>query len=66
MRVTVDVAGGDSHEVTVEEGATYADLLAPLAFGVHEVSFVVDGRPIPEDQPVETDRVRVLRLIRGG
>ncbi|NHN60408.1 redoxin domain-containing protein [Halorussus sp. JP-T4] len=27
---------------------------------------MVDGRPVPEDQPVEADHVKVLRLIKGG
>jgi sulfur carrier protein len=27
---------------------------------------MVDGSPVPEDQPVDADRVRVLRLIKGG
>jgi len=66
MRVTVAVAGGDSHEVDVDADATYADLLAPLPYGPHEVSVLVDGRPVPEDAPVETDRVEVLRLVKGG
>ena len=66
MRVTVAVAGGDTHEVDVDEGATYADLLAPLAYSPHEVSVLVDGRPVPEDAPVEAERVEVLRLVKGG
>lgn len=66
MRVTVDLAGGDTREVAVDAGATYADLLAPLDLSVHEVSIVVDGRPVPEDQPIETDAVRVVRLVKGG
>ena len=66
MRVTVDVAGSDTHEVEVEESATYADLLAPLEYSQHQVSIMVDGRPVPEDQPIDTDRVEVVRLVQGG
>ncbi|WP_254766256.1 ubiquitin-like small modifier protein SAMP2 [Salinilacihabitans rarus] len=73
-RVTVDVKGGGVHEVDLDavaaargrEEATYADLLAEVDLSPHEVSVLVDGRPVPEDQPVETDRVTVLRLIKGG
>jgi len=65
MRVTVDVVGEETHEFDVED-ATYADLLAHVDLSPHEVSVMVDGRPVPEDQPVETDRVTVLRLVRGG
>jgi len=66
MRVTVDVAGGDTHEVEVDGESTYADLLDPLTYSRHEVSIMVDGRPVPEDSPVDTDSVRVLRLVQGG
>lgn len=65
MRVTVEVVGDATHEFDVED-ATYADLLAKVDLSPHEVSVMVDGRPVPEDQPVEAEHVRVLRLIRGG
>ena len=66
MRVTVDVVGEKTYEVELEEGDTYADLLEPLEYGRHEVSIVVDGQPVPEDQSVEVDQVQVLRLVQGG
>ncbi|AXR79812.1 ubiquitin-like small modifier protein SAMP2 [Natrarchaeobaculum sulfurireducens] len=81
MRVTVDVKGEGTHEIDLEQpdadGATasteanvtkptYADLLAEVELSPHEVSVLVDGRPVPEDQPVETEHVTVLRLIKGG
>ena len=78
MRVTVDVKGEDTHEIDLEsvsepnadEAAdptpTYRDLLREVDLSPHEVSVLVDGRPVPEDQPVESDRVTVLRLIKGG
>lgn len=65
MDVTVDVVGGDSYEFAVAD-ETYADLLAEIGLSPHEVSVLVDGRPVPEDQPVETAHVDVVRLIRGG
>ena len=49
-----------------ETSPTYADLLREIDLSPHEVSVLVDGRPVPEDQPVENDRVTVLRLIKGG
>ena len=66
MRVTVDVVGEDIHEVELDEAGTYADLLEPLEYSRHEVSIVVNGQPVPEDQPVEAERVQVLRLVQGG
>ena len=66
MRVTVEVVGGDTHEVEVGEHDTYADLLAPTDLSPHTVSVLVDGSPVPEDQPVAADHVRVVRLVKGG
>ena len=81
MRVTVDVKGEETHEIDLEavSGAdpndgteaggatpTYQELLREIGLSPHEVSVLVDGRPVPEDQPVESDHVTVLRLIKGG
>ena len=67
MRVTVSVAGGEDHEVAVDEAdATYADLLSAVDLSPQEAAVLVDGRPVPEDAPVEAERVEVLRLIQGG
>ncbi|PSQ43403.1 small archaeal modifier protein 2 [Halobacteriales archaeon SW_7_68_16] len=65
MDVTVAVVGEAEHDLSVPD-PTYADLLAELDLSPHEVSVLVDGRPVPEDQPVTTDHVEVVRLIKGG
>lgn len=70
MQVTVDVVGEDTREVDLAalsvETPTYADLVALTDYSVHEVSVMVDGTPVPEDQPVTAEYVKVLRLIQGG
>ncbi|SIR92999.1 ubiquitin-like small modifier protein SAMP2 [Natronorubrum thiooxidans] len=77
MHVTVDVKGETTHEIDLEavptattapgdSRPTYADLLREIDLSPHEVSVLVDGRPVPEDQPVESDHLTVLRLIKGG
>jgi sulfur carrier protein len=65
MDVTVEVVGETTHEVSVED-ATYADLCRAVGYSPHEVSVLVDGRPVPDDQPVGADTVQVLRLVQGG
>lgn len=65
MRVTLEVVGGEEHAFDVED-ATYADLLAEVGLSPNEVAVLVDGRPVPEDQPVEAGRAKVLRLVSGG
>lgn len=64
MRVTVDVAGERSREVDVD--GTYADVLEAVGLRPQEASVLVDGRPVPEDQPIESSAVTVLRLVKGG
>ncbi|WP_049986700.1 ubiquitin-like small modifier protein SAMP2 [Halobellus rufus] len=66
MRVTVDVVGEGEETVEADEGDTYADVVRAVGYSPHEVSVMIDGSPVPEDQPVEVERVRVLRLIKGG
>ena len=66
MNVIVDVVGEEAREVSVADDATYADVISEVGFSTHEVSALVDGTPVPEDRPVEAERVRILRLIRGG
>lgn len=64
--MTVAVVGSGSREVSVGADATYADLLDAVDLSPHEATALVDDRPVPADAPVDADRVRVLRLIRGG
>jgi len=65
VRHTLDVVGGDTHEFDVS-GETYADLLAEIGVNPHEVAVLVEGSPVPEDQAVEADNSRVVRMIKGG
>lgn len=66
MNVTVEIVGEGSQEVTVDESATYADLVVAVDHNPQAVSVLVDGSPVPEDQPIEATRVRLLQLIKGG
>lgn len=65
VHVTLEVVGGETHEFDVES-ATYAALLAEIHLSPHEVAVLVDGRPVPEDQPVAPGRAQVLRVVSGG
>ena len=66
MDVAVEVVGEGTQTVEATSETTYADLVETVGYNVNEVSVLVEGTPVPEDQPVEVDRVTVLRLIRGG
>ena len=63
-----DASDGDTsgNDASGSDPPTYADLVGAIEYSPHEVSVLVDGRLVPEDQPVEADSVTVLRLIKGG
>lgn len=65
MDVTVRVPGDGTQTVTVEDG-TYGDLLQAVGMSPQEASVLVDGSPVPADQPIAVDHVTVLRLVAGG
>lgn len=66
MEVTVELVDEITREFDIEPGTTYGELLADFDVSPHEVSVLVNGRPVPEDQPVEAEHIRVVRLIKGG
>lgn len=61
----MEIVGGDTFHLEVTDH-TYADLLDEVGYSPNEVAVLVDGRPVPEDQPVTEQHIRVLRLISGG
>lgn len=65
MDVTARVMGGDTHHLELED-ATSGDVLHAIGLSPQEATVVVDGRPIPADQPLEYEEVNVVRLISGG
>jgi len=64
--VRAEVVGEGARDLRLDAGATYGDLLAALDFSPHEATVLVDDAPVPEDRRVDADRVRVLRLVKGG
>ena len=66
MRVTCEVVGQDTHDLDVDPGATYGDVLAAVGLSTQEATVLVDGSPVPDDRLVDADAVLVLRLVKGG
>ena len=66
VNVTCEVVGEETTTVSVAADATYADLCRAVGYSPHEVTVLVDETPVAEDAAVETDRVTVLRLVKGG
>ena len=66
MHVRCEVPGDGTHDLDLHADATYGYVARAVGYSVHEVSVLVEGTPVPEDAPVEADRVTVLRLVQGG
>jgi len=66
MKVTVDVVGDDERDLSLAADATYADVIRESGYSPQAASVLVDGSPVPGDQPVEAERVTLLRLVTGG
>lgn len=68
MQVRIKILAGDVIEKTieVEEGSTYSDILAELAINPETVVMMVEGRPVPIDDVVDSGRIDILRIVSGG
>ncbi|MFO7925114.1 MAG: ubiquitin-like small modifier protein SAMP2 [Halobacteriota archaeon] len=66
MDVTCEILGEGTHEIDLPADATYGDVLDAVGLSTHEASVIVDDSPVPEDRPVDSASVRVIRLIKGG
>jgi hypothetical protein len=66
MDVYVELIGEGRRTVSVRPPATYGDVIRACGHSPQAVTAIVDGRPRPADTPLETDELRLLRLIKGG
>lgn len=68
MQVRIKILAGGVLEKTieVEEGSTYSDILAELGINPETVVVMVDGRPVPIDDIVDSSRIDILRIVSGG
>lgn len=68
MQVRIKILAGGVLEKTieVEEGSTYSEILAELGINPETVVVMVDGRPVPIDDIVDSSRIDILRIVSGG
>ncbi len=68
MQVRIKILAGDILEKTieVEEGSTYSDILAELGINPETVVVMVEGRPVPIDDVVDSGRIDILRIVSRG
>ena len=68
MQVRIKILAGGVLEKTieVEEGSTYSEILAELGINPETVVVMVDGRPVPIDDIVDSSRIDILKIVSGG
>lgn len=68
MQVRIKILSGGVLEKTieVEQGSTYSDILAELGINPETVVVMVDSRPVPIDDVVDSSRIDILKIVSGG
>jgi len=66
VRIKILAGGVLEKTIEVEEGSTYSDILAELGINSETVVVMVDGRPVPIDDIVGSDRIDILKIVSGG
>ncbi len=68
MQVRIKILAGGVLEKTieVEDGSTYSDILAELGINPETVVVMVEGRPVPIDDVVDSSRIDILKIVSGG
>ena len=57
---------GQEHELTIQEGSNYEQLLLEMNVHPEEALVFVDGIPVPLDENVRMGKVDVLKIVSGG
>jgi len=66
VRMKILAGGVLEKTIEVEEGSTYSDILAKLGINPETVVMMVEGRPVPIDDVVDSGRIDILRIVSGG
>jgi sulfur carrier protein len=66
VRMKILAGGVLEKTIEVEDGSTYSDILAELGINPETVVVMVDGRPIPIDDVVDSSRIDILKIVSGG
>jgi len=66
VRIKILAGGVLEKTIEVEEGSTYSDILAELRINPETAVMMVEGRPVPIDDVVDSGRIDILRIVSGG
>ncbi len=67
MNVEVRFAGEKAREMAVDLGAHVLDILKQLGVGREVVAVRLDGKLVPEEEPLQDgSKVEIFRIVTGG
>jgi len=66
VRIKILAGGVLEKTIEVEEGSTYSDILAELGINPETVVVMVDSRPVPIDDIVDSSQIDILKIVSGG
>jgi sulfur carrier protein len=66
VRIKILAGGVLEKTIEVEEGSAYSDILSKLGINPETVVVMVDGRPVPIDDIVDSSRIDILKIVSGG
>jgi sulfur carrier protein len=68
LQVRIKILAGGVLEkiIEVEEGSIYSNILAELGINPETVVVMVEGRPVPVDDIVDSSRIDILKIVSGG
>jgi sulfur carrier protein len=66
VRIKILAGGVLEKTIEVEEGSIYSEILAELGINPETVVVMVDGRPVPIDDIVDSSRIDILKIVSGG
>jgi sulfur carrier protein len=66
VRIKILAGGVLEKTIEVEQGSTYSDILAELGINPETVVVMVDSRPVPIDDVVDSSRIDILKIVSGG
>jgi len=66
VRIKILAGGALEKTIEIEEGSTYSDILAELGINPETVVVMVEGRPVPIDDFVDSSQIDILKIVSGG
>jgi len=65
MKIEVEMREGKK-ELDMPDGFTGEDLLKELGLSPDSVLIIVNGEPVPYKEKINSNKIRIIRVVSGG